>query len=131
MPARLSRRKLAIHAAERLLASDESVLDELAAMLVAERREREGDLLTRDIEDELARRGMVVARVESAVKLGEAELDMVKQVVSSDASTAAPTVYLRESINADLIGGVRITTPTQMLDGTIAKKLSDLRAKKL
>lgn len=40
-------------------------------------------------------------------------------------------VRLRESIRSELIGGVKITTPTQVMDATIAKKLNDLRAKKI
>lgn len=40
-------------------------------------------------------------------------------------------VRLREIIRSELIGGVKITTPTQMMDATIAKKLNDLRAKKI
>lgn len=40
-------------------------------------------------------------------------------------------VRLREIIRSELIGGVKITTPTQVMDATIAKKLNDLRAKKI
>ena len=40
-------------------------------------------------------------------------------------------VHLREIIRSELIGGVKITTPTQVMDATIAKKLNDLRAKKI
>jgi len=40
-------------------------------------------------------------------------------------------VRLREIIRSELIGGVKITTPTQVIDATIAKKLNDLRAKKI
>lgn len=40
-------------------------------------------------------------------------------------------VRLREIIRSELIGGVKITTPTQVMDATIAKRLNDLRAKKI
>lgn len=40
-------------------------------------------------------------------------------------------VRLREIIRSELIGGVKITTPTQVMDATIAKKLNGLRAKKI
>jgi len=40
-------------------------------------------------------------------------------------------VRLREIIRSELIGGVKITTPTQVIDATIAKRLNDLRAKKI
>ena len=64
--ARTSRRRLAEYVAERLLADDVSVIAELAALIVTERREREIELIVRDIEDSLARRGVLVATVETA-----------------------------------------------------------------
>ena len=177
--ARTLRRKLAQHAAERLLAGDAAVIDELAALIIAERREREIDLLVQDIEVELAERGTVVATVESATPLDEATKDEIKRLLSSNSGmesltsvegrsaarasrkdarsearapetdgsdratqhvelpdTEVPSdriaqVRLREIIRSELIGGVKITTPTQVMDATIAKKLNDLRAKKI
>ena len=58
--ARTLRRKLARHMAERLLAGDAAVIDELAALIVHERREREIDLLVQDIEARLVDRKSVV-----------------------------------------------------------------------
>lgn len=177
--ARTLRRKLAQHAAERLLAGDAAVIDELAALIIAERREREIDLLVQDIGAELAERGTVVATVESATSLDEATKDAVKRLLSSNSGmesltsvegrsaarasrkdarsearvpeadgsdhaaqhvelpdTEVPSdriaqVRLREIIRSELIGGVKITTPTQVMDATIAKRLNDLRAKKI
>ncbi len=166
--ARTLRRKLARHAAERLLKGDVTVIDELAALIVHERREREIDLLVQDIEVELAERGTVVATVESARALDAATKDAIKRLLSSNSGmesltsvegrsaarapetdgsdhatqhvelpdTEVPSdriaqVRLREIIRSELIGGVKITTPTQVMDATIAKKLNDLRAKKI
>lgn len=177
--ARTLRRKLARHAAERLLKGDAAVIDELAALIVHERCEREIDLLVQDIEAELAECGTVVATVESATPLDAATKDAIKRLLSSNLGmesltsvegrsaarasrkdarsearvpeadgsdhaaqhvelpdTEVPSdriaqVRLREIIRSELIGGVKITTPTQVMDATIAKKLNDLRAKKI
>lgn len=131
--ARTLRRKLARHAAERLLAGDAAVIDELAALIIAERREREIDLLVQDIEAELAERGTVVATVESATPLDTVTKDKIKNLLSSktNASNQDINVLLRESIDQALIGGFKLRTPTATLDATIAKKLNDLRAKKI
>lgn len=60
--------------------------------------------------------------------------------LSPDASSRVPgvnasgqniKVLLRESIDPTLIGGFKLRTPTATLDATIAKKLNDLRAKKI
>ena len=131
--ARTLRRKLARYAAERLLAGDAAVIDELAALIISERREREIDLLVQDIEAELAERGTVVATVESARALDLATKDEIKNLLSSktNASNQDVNVLLRESIDQALIGGFKLRTPTATLDATIAKKLNDLRAKKI
>lgn len=131
--ARTLRRKLARHVAERLLAGDATVIDELAALIISERREREIDLLVQDIEAELAERGTVVATVESARALDLATKDEIKNLLSSEANASDQDVkvLLRESIDQALIGGFKLRTPTATLDATIAKKLNDLRAKKI
>lgn len=121
----ISRRKLAAYTAERVLVGDDSVLDEVAALLIAEKRERELDLLVRDVEVELARSGTVVATVESARKLTEADLSEIKELL------AAKNAKIREVIKPDLIGGFRLITPTGVLDATILKKLNSLRAQKI
>ena len=150
---RVSRRTLARYAAERLLDGDAKVVDELAALLVSEGRQRELELLVRDIESAMAERGTVVATVESARALDAATRRTIEELLGSavtrgrsaarvsDAETRsevraprasrAPRIHLREVVRPELIGGVKVTTPTQAMDATIAKKLHTLRAKKI
>lgn len=152
--ARVSRRKLAMYAAERLLAGDDNVIEELAALIVSEKRERELDLLVRDIEVELAERGTIVATVESAHKLDDDTKRAIERLLASaegrsaarasssdarseacrpetDGSSRDLKVLLRESIDKTLIGGFKLRTPTGSLDATMSKKLHDLRAGKI
>ncbi len=151
---RVSRRKLAMYAAERLLAGDDNVIEELAALIVSEKRERELDLLVRDIEAELAERGTIVATVESAHKLDDDTKRAIERLLASaegrsaarasssdarseacrpetDGSSRDLKVLLRESIDKTLIGGFKLRTPTGSLDATMSKKLHDLRAGKI
>ncbi len=123
--ARTSRRRLAEYVAERLLADDVSVIAELAALIVTERREREIELIVRDIEDSLARRGVLVATVETATQLTDSvRAEIVKLLDASE-------VKLREIVAPELIGGVRVRTPGAVLDGTIVQKLHTLKSKKI
>lgn len=122
---RVSRRALAQYAAERLLAGDAAVIEELAALLVAEGRQRDAALLVRDIEGAMAERGTVVATVESARALDAATRRSIEELLGD-----ATQIHLREVVRPELIGGVKVTTPTQAMDATIAKKLDTLRAKK-
>ena len=123
--ARTSRRRLAEYVAERLLADDVSVIAELAALIITERREREIELIVRDIEDSLARRGVLVATVETATQLTDSvRAEIVKLLDASE-------VKLREIVAPELIGGVRVRTPGAVLDGTIVQKLHTLKSKKI
>ena len=125
MPARLSRRKIATFAAEKLLAgtSKKEVLRELAAYLIDTRRVRELELFVRDIEDVLASRGVVIADVLTAHSL---TTDMKAEI---DKLIGAKTVQLRELVDETVLGGVRLDLPGKRFDGTIRHKLNALRAK--
>ena len=121
MSMRISRRKLAVYVAEQLVVGNSDVIDELAALIVMERREREIDLLVRDIETELADRGILVATVETAESLSLQSKQAIVEFLGGE-------VALREVVKPELIGGVRIETPTMELDVTVAKKLQTLKA---
>jgi F0F1-type ATP synthase delta subunit len=118
---RLSRRTLAKFAADELLAGSELVFDQLAALLIEERREREADILVRDIEAQLAEAGHVVVRVETAHALDDGTRREIETMF------AGSVVHIHEVVMPELIGGVRMSTPTQALDQTIARKLETLR----
>ena len=121
MTSRLSRRTLAKFAADELLAGNEQVLDQLAALLVEEQREREADILVRDIEAQLAEAGHEVVRVETAHPLDVSTRRDIEALFDDK------KVYMQEIVKPELIGGLRIATPTQALDQTVARKLETLR----
>ena len=125
MAERLSRRKLAGYAADRLLAGDVSIVPQLAAYIVSEKRQREVALIVRDIESALAERGVVVATVTSAREL----TDDIKRAVHE--MIGGGEVILREQVDASVIGGISIDTPSQRFDGTVRRKLNELRAQKI
>lgn len=124
---RISRRKLARHAAGRLAAGDAlpSVLNELAAYLVETRRTRELELIVRDIELALLDYGTAVATLVSARTLSaEAKktlVDFVKQQYDGVSS-----VLTKEQTDESLIGGVRLELPGKRLDNSVKTKLEKL-----
>ena len=68
MATRISRRKLATHAAKRIASGDsvQAVLDEMAAYLTDARRKNEAELVVRDIEIALLSQGIVLGTAVSA-----------------------------------------------------------------
>ena len=127
MAVRLSRRKIASFAADQLVAgvSAKKVLESVAAFLVDSRRTTEQELLVRDMEAELATRGVVVADITSAHPLsGE-----MKQQVAKLINAKQP--HFRETIDPTVLGGVRVDIPGKRFDGTIRRKLTLLKAKQV
>ena len=121
MAGRLSRRALATFVAKELLAGNDQIIDWLAALLIEERREREADLLVRDIESILADSGQMIVQVDTARPLDAATKQEIESMFDQH------KVHIKETVRPEIIGGVKITTPTQSLDRTIAKKLEMLR----
>ena len=127
MNTKLSRRKIASYAAQQIV-SGESVsqtVDAVAAYLIESGRIRETELVARAIEDELARRGHVVARVTTAEKL---DLTLDESIAKI---TSAKKVYVDTIVDPDVIGGVIIETPDKKLDASIRSKLNALRRAKI
>lgn len=124
---KLSRRKLAAYIADQY---DKGVplqrsMRELAAYLVETGRTREAQLIVRAIEDELEARGTVVVTVTSARALSAA---MRREIA---ALIGAKKLELRETVDPDVIGGVRVETPSALLDATIQRKLTLLHGAKV
>ena len=67
----------------------------------------------------------------SAARASRKDARSEARAPETDGSGQSVNVLLRESIDQALIGGFRLRTPTATLDATIAKKLNDLRAKKI
>lgn len=127
MPNRLSRRKLAIYIVDKLEkgVQPSQALKEVAAYLIGSRRTREIDLMVRDVEDELALRGIVVADVMSAHVL----TTELKQQIGT--LIGAKSLQLRETVDTGVLGGMRIDIPGKRFDGTLRHKLTVLRTKQL
>lgn len=125
----ISRRKIAAHIADQLIENDSSVIEQLAAYLVDHKQTRATEVLIRDIESELADRGVVLATVESAHPLSAAMKTSIKEVVTK--SRKGARVILREIVSPDLLGGVRITTPGEELDATLRHRLTNIMKAKI
>jgi len=126
---RISRRKLADYYASELLAGHDDVAMQLAAYLMETNRLREVELITRDIEAALARRGVVVAEVATAHSLNDATRSAVASYLKD--ATKATKVELKELIDPTLLGGVRLKVPGSEMDATLKRKIMKLRAAKV
>lgn len=126
MQGKISRRRLAQYAVDAYEAGAlAAALQEIAAYLIESRRLREAELMVRAIEDELAARGTVIAHVTTARPLPDELQNAITKLVG------AKEISLVETVDPDLIGGVRIETPGKLLDATIKRKLLALRQAKI
>ena len=120
----ISRRKLAKYASERIIKGENlrKLQKELAAYLISEGKIREVELLTADIESELEKNGIIIADVSSARELSDKTRKMIQKKLGGK------KVYLREKIDENLIGGVKIEFAGKQVDETILHKLNLLKA---
>lgn len=127
MAIRLSRRKITGYIAQQLVAGVEveQIVRQLAAFLIDSRRTKEVGLIVRDIEYELTKQGIVLARATSAFDLTEATRQAVTKIIQD--KTGAQHVQLHQFIDPSVLGGVKIDLPGLQLDATIARKLTLLR----
>ncbi len=128
MSSGIPRRKLALYVTEQLLAGH-NVTKELAAYLLDEHRTREANLIVRDVKVALADRGVLFADIDSASALSEQSRAAIADFLKH--ATGAKEVHLDESVDANLIGGVRIETPDKRLDTTLRNRLNQLTSSKI
>lgn len=123
MASGLSRRKIAQYVAAQIAAGEkvEPLMRELAAYLVEHRRGHEYDLMVRDIESALQDHGTIIADVTTAEKTG---IDYKKAI--AQLKNGASHIMVREHVDPDVVGGVKIDLPDETYDATIRKKLDRL-----
>lgn len=127
----ISRRKIADYVAEKLYAGDapKRLAQQLAAYLIEEKQPHHVDLLISDIETALnTRYGISTARITTARPLtAELRTALTEFVRKSDA--AKQVIIAEETVDADLIGGVTVSTPSGFFDGSVRYQLQQLRTK--
>ena len=81
--------------------------------------------MARDIESQLLELGVVVASVTSAREL---EKDLKASIESMLKQTYdAKSVELKTEVDADLIGGIVVETPNDVLDQSLRRKINQLK----
>jgi F0F1-type ATP synthase delta subunit len=127
--AKLSRRKLAGNVAGRLASgeSKKTVLRDLAAYLIDSGRKAEAALIVRDVESMLMDNGTAIGTVTSARPLSEQALSSVESFIKQ-ADTRIKQVVLREQVQEDLIGGMKLELPGMQLDASVKAKLDKITA---
>lgn len=125
MSLRLSRTKIARHAAQQLAAGNTQVIREIAAYLVDEGRTGEAELVIRSIYDELERDGIVVADVTTAHGLSADVKQQITKLLD------ARQLEIREHSDEQVLGGIRVQTPSRILDATVQNRLRKLRERKV
>lgn len=123
---KLSRTKLARYVAAEVQAGrSETAIRQLAAYLVQTGRAREAELVIRAVNEELERGGVVIASVTSAEPIDQAVRDAVASMLGSS------QVAFDETVDPGVLGGIRVVTPSRLLDATFRRRLTTLREHKV
>jgi F0F1-type ATP synthase delta subunit len=124
----LSRRQLAVYAADQLLdnARPAKIARELAAILIISRRANQAGLLADDIGWELERRGRTAnATIVSAHTLSE----QLRKDITAHVKKAAGVkeVIINQTVDPSVLGGVRIETAAHSWDKTLSRILTEIK----
>ena len=122
--AKLSRAKISAYFADEIIAGAPDVIKRLAALLLDTHRTSELSLIVADIERELYDRGIIIADVSTALPLDEGFEEAVRQLLTFRKDDK---VILREHIDPDLIGGIKIRAAGRELDASVRHKLNTLK----
>ena len=118
----ISRRKLAEFVAEKLQSGEgKDALQQAAAYMLETKQTRNVELLVRDIEDVMAKNGIVVADVTSARPLSKDDKATIAKLLN------AKELHARETIDPSVLGGVRVEASGQRLDATLKHKIDSLK----
>lgn len=123
---KLSRTKLARYVgAEAQAGRADKAIRQLAAYLVQAGRTHEAELVIRAIYEELERAGVVIANVTSAEPIDQSVRDAVATMLKSD------QISFSETVDPSVLGGIRVVTPSRLLDATFRRRLTKLREHKV
>lgn len=125
---KIARHELAKVIGERTLTvSDIKLLaKEIAAYLLSEKRTGELESLLRDIMQYRAEHGVVEAVAQGAHELGDTVLEDVDEVLRRE-YPKAKAVIVRERLQPELVGGVRVRMANEQLDLSVQSKLNTLK----
>ncbi len=120
----MTRMEVARYVAQNLSQGRAQVLNEAAAWLINGRQVRQARYLASDVARIVAESGYLYIVVTTAQQLTPEAKAKIESYLKS--ATGATTIEMSEIINPSIIGGVRIETPTAILDGTVHTKLANL-----
>lgn len=106
--------------------SAKTIATSLAAYLIEERRLNDVSAILRDLERQLmAKESKLYVHAETAHALAAQQVAEIAKIFTE--ATGAKEVIIQETINSDVIGGVRLTTADQQLDLTVRRQLQRLK----
>ena len=118
-----TRTTVAEFVASQLVHDRKDVIREAAAWLVASKRVRQADYFVNDIAKYLQQQGYLFAKVTSAYEL---DAKTKQEIMTYLCDLGPKQVEVEYELDPGLIGGIRIETPTALLDASVRMKLDHL-----
>ena len=123
MSSTVTRTQVAEYVASQLVEDRTEVIKEAAAWLISTNRIRQMEYFVSDVTKSLLGKGYLYAKVTSAYSLDESSKNRIKVYLED---LGAKRLEIKYELDPDLIGGIKIETPTDILDASIRMKLDRL-----
>ena len=120
----MTRMQVAQYVAGHLTSGRTLAMNEAAAWLLSSGKARQVSYLAKDVARIIAESDYLYAVVTTARPLTPASKDGIEAYLTH--VSGAKTIEINEVVDPLIIGGVRIETPTAILDGTVHSKLVNL-----
>jgi len=123
----VSRRRIARSVADQLMngVSIDQIAPRLAAYLIDNNLAKHQDEMIGDIAYELAKSGRIEAVVTTARPLSDELRDHVYAYLKRHET--ATDIVLDERVDASILGGIIIETPSRQLDASVSSRLKELK----
>lgn len=103
-----------------------TVVKSLAAYLITERRQADTQAIVRELEKLLLEeRGKLYVHATVANSLSDQQISQIMDIFASNST--AKDIIIQQTIDKDVIGGVRLQTADQQLDLTVRRQLQLLK----
>lgn len=118
-----SRTAVAEYLASHLENGRSEAVQNVAAFLAAHKKQHQARYLTTEVARLLAEKNYLYARIITARPLSEDAYDQIEVFLRSQ--TNCSELELELQVDPDVLGGMRVETPTSVMDATTQKWLDD------
>lgn len=106
--------------------NNSTLAKEIALYLISEKRVNDLESILREVKIIRQDNGILDVKVDSAHDLSESDIDEIKSLIKRE-FTNVDSIVIDQSVDTNLVGGVKLQTASNQLDMTIKNKIDTFK----